>query len=64
MKTILFVCCILGISLTVIFTNIESHVYELVETTNQLIDHNKQPHIDPIIDHSIHNDVVEMNGKI
>lgn len=64
MKTILLVFCILGISTTVIFTTIVSHVYELVATTNHLINHNEQSDIEFSEDHKTHNDLMQINGKI
>lgn len=64
MKTIIAAFCILGISATVIFTNIEDHIYKLVETTNNLMDLNEQRDFESLKDHATHNDVVRIKGKI
>ena len=64
MKTIVTAFCILGISATVLFTNIGNQIYELVDSTNNLINLNKQSDIKYLEDHITHNDVKRINGKM
>jgi regulatory protein YycI of two-component signal transduction system YycFG len=61
MKTIVIVILfILGISITAVLTDIET----LVDSTNKLINGNKQSDIEYKEDHVAHNDVKRINGRI
>jgi hypothetical protein len=63
MKTSLLLLCILGIITTVIFTNMDSPFYELLDTTNRHINGNKQSNSESLKDHATHKDYVRINGR-
>lgn len=57
-KNTVIVLCIL--SVIVVFTYIESHIYEVIESNNTLIE---QSYIQSLEDHATHKDFVRINEK-
>ena len=64
MKTTIAAFCILGIGVTIIFTNVKNKAHELIETTNKFMIEHKQSIFENIEDNKTHNDIVISDGKM